>query len=384
MTIIFYNPRTKSWHHPQHEYQFGRTTITAASITSCYPFPVRKQDNRVGPLIGILTSGSTSHKVYGDFQKFSSIQFALEKRGGVSFVFTPHGVQENYIEGYILQANKWRKCSFPYPDVIYNRIPYRKDEKELTTLYAFTRFQERNLPFFNPSFFSKWEVYQIFRTNPKLHAHLLETRLLLTKQDLLDMLLTYKAVYVKSSESAKGEQLFKVERLSSEMVQIQSPSIKPIRFSTKEIWKMIDYAKQKLIIQPALIHDQYNGRKYDLRIPVHLLREKFTIGGIGVRLAALGSIVTHIPHGGEIIAVNALSRPVDHLLLEQLADECGQSLCSLGRVREFSLDIGVDQRGHYYIFEVNAKPMSFDEPHIQQQILEHLLLVFDEEAGFLE
>jgi hypothetical protein len=45
------------------------------------------------------------------------------------------------------------------------------------------------------------------------------------------------------------------------------------------------------------------------------------------------------------------------------------------------MDIGI-QNNHYYIFEINSKPMVFDEIAIKEQGLENLIRLFYELSNF--
>lgn len=382
MNQIFYDSKTECWHHYEKGRMFGKSQLKAGTEHS-FSFSIRQQNERLGPLVGILTSGTPKGKLCGDFTRFASIQTALQRQGGISFVFSPYGLQEEHIEGYVwLSEKRWYKCRFPYPDVVYNRVPYRKHEQRLETKRVIEQLTNLDIPLFNPCFFPKWESYQAFSANEALRPYLLETKLLQTEEDLWNMLHSHKEIYVKQSEAAKGKHIFFLRLLDDNLV-LQKDLQDERTQSVSHIWDFLSRQQKPYIGQRAIVSAMQNGRKYDLRIAAHALSGTFCISGIGVRLAKEGHIVTHVPHGGEIIAKEKLHRPVRYDIVKMLAEQCGQSLCSrFGRVREFSLDIGVDESGHYYIFEANSKPMVFDEPHVHTETLHNLLDVFTAEAGF--
>jgi len=382
MNQIFYDSKAECWHYHEKGRMFGKSQLTAGTEHS-FSFSIRQQDGRLGPLVGILTSGTREGKLCGDFTRFAAIQTALQKQGGISFVFSPYGLQKQHIEGYVwLSEKRWYKSRFPYPDVVYNRVPYRKHEQRLETKQAIEQITNRDIPLFNPCFFPKWESYQAFSANEALQPYLLQTKLLQREEDLWNMLHSDKEIYIKRSEGAKGKHIFLLRLIGDNLVlqkDLQGERTK----SVSHIWDFLSGQQKPHIAQRAISSDMQNGRKYDLRVAVHAIGGTFRISGIGVRVAKKGHIVTHVPHGGEIIAQEELHYPVRYDTIEMLAEQCGQSLCShFGRVREFSLDIGVDESGHYYIFEANSKPMVFDEPHIYTETLQNLLDVFTAEAGF--
>ena len=63
--------------------------------------------------------------------------------------------------------------------------------------------------------------------------------------------------------------------------------------------------------------------------------------------------------------------------------EIGQLLTEeLGYFGEFSLDAGITEKGNYVIYEVNSKPMSFDEPKIEEKRISALVDLFFRKTGF--
>ena len=75
---------------------------------------------------------------------------------------------------------------------------------------------------------------------------------------------------------------------------------------------------------------------------------------------------------------------IDEALLCNLISECGKEMSKhFGFIGEFSADIGLSKGGQLYMYELNAKPMIFDEPDIQRHGAKQLISLFDELAGFL-
>jgi hypothetical protein len=380
---LLYHTKTESWYCPESGWHLGSETVQAGAPSHSCRFFVQKKGNKLGPLIGILTSSSAEEKIYGDWKRFASIQHEFQKKGGISFIFTPQGMKEHYIEGHVLLTDqRWRKCRFPQPDAIYNRIPYRSHEVSDSCQQALAIFKEKRIPVFNPGFFSKWDVHQALQKNTVLQEHLLHTEPLYKQETLLRMLRMYQTVYVKQADAAKGKHIFRLQHAANSIL-LQPVHGEPRIMTSEEVWDFIEQQNRLLLVQPSLLHDEQEGKKYDLRILSHFLEDSFKITGIGVRIAAPGCIVTHVPNGGTITPVHQLSRPLQYKKLEYIVQECGKSLCdAFGHVREFSLDVGIDQQGNYYIFEANAKPMRFDEPEIERKALQNLILVFEQEAGF--
>lgn len=194
------------------------------------------------------------------------------------------------------------------------------------------------------------------------------------------MLSRHRKLYIKRCDGARGKHLFTLEQLQEGIIVRQNVNESPAETTIESIWDVLSHS---YVAQQAMNVDRHKNRPYDLRVLVQYLRNDFTVTGTGVRVAPKNGIATHVPNGGEIISLKELERPVHMKSIERIAKECGYTLMNtFGNVKEFSIDIGRGKDGHYFIFEVNAKPMIFDEPPIQKQAIENLLTIFEEEAGF--
>lgn len=77
-------------------------------------------------------------------------------------------------------------------------------------------------------------------------------------------------------------------------------------------------------------------------------------------------MTTHVPAGGVVISTEDLPMKTDQEIIEKLVSQCGKQLIAFyDDIGEFSADVGVTPDGKYYIFELNAKPMDFDEAPIK-------------------
>jgi hypothetical protein len=68
--------------------------------------------------------------------------------------------------------------------------------------------------------------------------------------------------------------------------------------------------------------------------------------------------------------------------LNRIAEAVGRELTKkYGLIGEFSMDIGLTSGGKPFIFEVNSKPMIFDEPDIQKKRESQLVKTFNDIAN---
>ncbi len=204
------------------------------------------------------------------------------------------------------------------------------------------------------------------------------------------MLLAYPFLYLKPIRGKAGKGIMRVSRISggrskgnSYELSIQNKTKSHIsRYSTvSELWTEIQRQinSKEYIMQQGIVLSSYKQRPFDLRVLVQKNgKGRWTITGIGARLAGKSSITTHVPRGGSIDNPVKLlnssfgtagskriireARKTALIIAKQIEKSYGYSL------GEMSMDLGVDQIGHIWFFEANSKPMKFDEPPIRKKI----------------
>lgn len=87
----------------------------------------------IGPLVGIFSSGFTgiSNKPLGERSEFFAKLLSLSKTTGcIPFVFGENVINwdEETIKGYVFDKDDWNIYEFPFPNVIYDRLPNRLTE----------------------------------------------------------------------------------------------------------------------------------------------------------------------------------------------------------------------------------------------------------------
>jgi glutathione synthase/RimK-type ligase-like ATP-grasp enzyme len=337
------------------------------------------------PLVGILTSkGKIEDTFRGDLSVFKSIQKELMRIGGLSFIFTTEGVNENDVSGYIFYETleKWGKIAFPFPDIIYNKVSSRNEEKNTPFLTLFDSYKQGNKPFFNPSFFDKWDIYQALSKSNHLLPYLPKTWIYTNMNDLLYKLNTYHSLYVKPVNGHKGKGIYKlsfdglyyfIHRKHNRMKYFHADFAHDVGTLLKE---------GQYLLQMDIHTDKIDDCKYDLRILCLYNNESHKISGIGVRKAAENSIITHVPNGGDIVSLQYVKHKYSTRHLNWLVETVGDELTKeFGFIGEFSVDVGLSPEGKPYIFEVNSKPMIFDEIDIQKKRISQLVEVFKDLAN---
>lgn len=331
--------------------------------------------------VGILAGESKRGKPFkGNVPLFIQLQKKIGELHGEAFVFPPSAVYHNEIAGYQFIRGYWVKKTFPYPDVVYNRYPYRKDEQTIDWL--FQRFAKKNVALFNRHFFHKWDVYRLLQENDHIKPHLPKTKLCHSDEDILQFLKEYHFVYIKPVEACQGNGIFTIEHQNGTFT-IRSPEMMRTAFSEKSLLKMTKpfFQSTPYIIQQGIRTDTIDGKKYDLRLYIHRFLNDYVLSGIGVRVAGEQSVTTHVPKGGKIVPFTDIQSRFDIRMLQRLCNEMGHTLTKqYGLIGEFSADLGRCENGHLYLFEVNAKPMKFDELAIAENGMNNLVTLFQQLA----
>jgi glutathione synthase/RimK-type ligase-like ATP-grasp enzyme len=332
------------------------------------------------PLVGILTSkGKKADSFCGDVSVFKAIQKELMAIGGLSFIFTTEGVHKDSISGYIYfdHHKKWGKIIFPFPDLIFNKVSSRKEETTSSFLSLYHLYTNEKKPFFNRCFFDKWDCYFTLSQSMELLPYLPETFIYSNINVLLDKLHNGYSFYMKPVNGHKGIGIYKLS-FDGEFYYIHHKANK-VRLVRSAFIQHINrlVKKQQYLIQTEIQTDKLDHCKYDLRILCIYEKDSHKISGIGVRKATKNSIITHVPNGGELVSFELIKEKCSISQLNWLAEKIGHELMeSYGFIGEFSIDIGLTPDGKPFIFEVNSKPMIFDEYQIQEKRVIQLVGLF--------
>jgi hypothetical protein len=198
---------------------------------------------------------------------------------------------------------------------------------------------------------------------------------------LADFLSKHCSLYLKPALSSRGSGIFLVRKKTAGCIEFQSHAQKKIYPSFERFWEenRTKFDSRNYIAQVEVNPALLDGKRFDFRIHAHDSLKGYRITGIGVRQSLKQSLTTHIPNGGILIPYERV-RTNDHdVFFTKLVREVGQILSKeIGYFGEFSIDAGITKTGEYVLYEVNSKPMEFDEKEIEksrvQKIIELLFL----------
>lgn len=391
---IYYDRKTKEWFSLSNkkELTFGssyqpvkvRASLPTSNILS---FPILTSENNVGPLIGILTSRDKNNSIVGNGHLFRELQKEIIKNGGISVVFTPHDIAQKNISGFIYspEKNQWFSVTCPMPHLVFNRVPFRGLENTELFEETFHFFRNQHIPFFNPCFLNKYDVYQLLSKDSILKSYIPNTILATEKTPLYHFLQKYKKVYLKPAYGAKGKGIYLICLYTDGTVKLSSLKDNYTFLDFHVFWQEWEKVlKEKVYIaQKAVTPFLYNGKRFDFRILAHYSNNNYKITGTGIRQSKKQEITTHIPNGGVLIPYDQIQTRQHDEFFAMVADRAGKLLSEeRGFFGEFSIDAGLSARGNYVIYEINSKPMRFDEQEIENRRLYMLTNLFREMAGF--
>jgi len=350
------------------------------------------------PVLAILTIDDDVQIFRGNRPNFADLIATGQQLGYTAYVVTVKHLKlgRPRVLGYtyVAKEDAWVKQYFPRPDVVYNRIPQREDERlprVRKLLVSLSRHPDIQL--FNRRFFNKWSLFRWLSRSRLTRSYIPETRRLTAPSVLSGMLKRHSMLYLKPVRGKAGMGIMSV--------RVQPEKNLPFRLLIQEekgsrtfqcatlgrLWKRVEKQSgtigEPYIAQQGIALAKVNDRPFDLRTLVQKNETgKWEVTGIGARVAGDQSITTHVPRGGYIdepekLLVSVFGSEKARRVLQNVRSA---SLVLARRIEraskhvlgEMSMDLGVDETGHVWFFEANSKPMKFDEPHIRKKSLEQI------------
>lgn len=361
----------------------GRTVYRAPVVVA-----QRNGQVTVGPIYAILAGNK---HFSGSRANFRDILHTAAERGAFVYVLPPQSVKQNdRWTGYVrVGRQRWLPLPCPRPEVVYNRIPNRALERTPQAVAAKAAFARRQVPFFNPDYFNKADIYKVIR-RVGLMQYLPDTLDGLSRDGFERLLQKHRSVYLKPSSGSVGHGIIRVDEVATGwQIQIVKGTVCQTyhRASLDDAWRVVQRRKLggQYVMQATVERIQWNGNPCDLRVLLQKHRGDWHVVGKGVRAAGLSGVTTHLPNGGSIaplteVLEHAFAADADDVngRIDEMVVQCARAIDNRygSLLGEMSMDLGVDFQGNIWFFEANAKPMKFDEPDIRRRsllgLLEHM------------
>ena len=346
-------------------------------ITDIYMFP---HENTIilGPLIGIFTSGFTSFKMkpIGErstfFAKLLSLQSSL---GVIPFIFGEKHIdwENGLVKGHFHSSHQWETHTVPLPNVIYDRLPNRRSEKKPGYKEIKSRLQkEYGIPWYNPGFFNKLDVFERLENDDQARRYLPETHPFQSFTQIDRMLSKYGQVFIKPKNGSLGMGVHQFiyngnEQSYTGRFQDKAGNNRLIKSGSFEklLQKIIPpRTLNRMLIQQGINLLTFDGKSVDFR--VHTNKDEnglWQVSAIAAKVAGDGSVTTHIHNGGEVKSLSELfDDPIKRSTMEEKLKKAAIVLSSAleanmeGYIGEIGFDFGIDSLGRVWLFEANSKP----------------------------
>ncbi|MFD0716461.1 YheC/YheD family protein [Paenibacillus sp. GCM10027626] len=348
------------------------------------------------PVLAILTIDDDVQLFRGNRSNFADLIRTGKSHNFLVYVLTVKHLnfKRKMLEGFTYDEDNdlWIRQQFPFPDLIYNRIPLREDEMQPRTRQKIAAcMRSPRVQLFNPKFFNKWSLFKWLRQSKMTRPYTPMTRRLLTQESLKVMMREFPYLYLKPISGKAGHGIMTIKVQSEKSlpyllkVQADKKSVTYNCATLQQLWQRIkkESGGERYIAQQGIRLAAFNDRRFDLRALVQKNKSgQWDLSGLGARVAGSLSITTHVPRGGSIedpqkLLVSAFGQDEARRLLGKTRSAALMIAKQIERgsghkLAEMSMDLGVDRTGGIWFFEANAKPMKFDEPEIRKTSLDRI------------
>ncbi|NPC92056.1 YheC/YheD family protein [Bacillus sp. WMMC1349] len=322
----------------------------------------------IGPLIGIFTAGFTKSEVEpvkGRSLFFAKLLMMDLPLGGFCYLFGAHHIQweDGSVKGLIFRKNSWEQITVPLPNVVYDRLPNRQAENaDFLQKTKIRLINEYQIPWFNPRFFNKWELYQALQQNDSTACLLPYSVLEPSAKTIETMIDQYQMIYLKPVDGSLGQGIVQLSKQTTNKIVAKSKEGQHI-FSSATAF-LDQYKQMDYLAQQGIERMRVDGQPADFRVHTNKNRNgNWTVTAIAVKIAKTGGCTTHMSSGGIVKTLSQINcHPQERLLILQKLTKTALLISRVldqkitGLIGEIGIDLGIDLAGHVWMFEANSRP----------------------------
>lgn len=337
---------------------------------------VEANELRLGPLLGILVSKANFSlaEPFDSYTLFVQEAFeAAQSCHAFCYVTTLDHIQlkENQVRGWIFKNGVWKEYLLPLPNVFYNRLSNRLQERSGKDYEVLQTIKDSGVALFNERFLDKWDVYQILSIT-NVNRYLPTTIQYSNPKSLIRMLKSHAIVYLKPIHGSEGRGIMRVLRSSQGYTLDQTTVNGYQRNQYKNAKELVKYLTPKLrkksyLIQQGIQLVEWQGAKIDFRALLQKNRSgQWKVLSLLARLGNPNTFVSNLAQGGKLEGAVSLMKQLKGAYsslpsvkeMKAAALEIANSLDSglEGNYGELGIDLGVDPAGRIWLIEVNSKP----------------------------
>lgn len=258
----------------------------------------------------------------------------------------------------------------PLPDVVYNRVATRSQERSAAVRAAKAVLNGNHIPYFNERFFDKREVLSALQGDVHTAGLLPPTLLDPDLDGVRSLLETGNAVYLKPQSGSYGEGICRIERIGTGYrMSRRCGDITVVNgFDTLRACLVATRSHMRRtahVAQQAVALRRYAGAPTDFRLHVQRAEDDWEVVAIGAKVARSGGLTTHVRAGGRVEAGDVVLRDWfgagASSMRERMEDAArciAVRLCACldPGLAELGIDMGIAEDGRFGVFEANAKP----------------------------
>ncbi|ARU61971.1 alpha-L-glutamate ligase [Tumebacillus avium] len=309
-------------------------------------------------LVGFLHTRKDPRKIL----KLYAFAAAAKAEGVEFFYFTAGRVNlnERTIRGLVLENGSWVEQNFPFPDVVYNdSSPSGPGEEVIDELREIIPFTARSVG-------DKMTVYERIEEGRRFDQYLIPSLEVRDPQEVLRYLKKHEMVIFKPVWGHQGIGVVRLEKKDGDYTCLEKGV--SVTYNKQELSQFLQERLDEVVhlVQPFIITKTRAGQAYDFRLHVQKNGSgDWVITSIYPRVAPSGSIIANLSSGGYAAILRSF---LEHEFAEQAYDiQRDLEQFALGMAAhmdeiydesfdELGIDVGLDEKGKIWLFEVNWKP----------------------------
>ncbi|AFL99415.1 hypothetical protein Desde_0982 [Desulfitobacterium dehalogenans ATCC 51507] len=346
----------------------------------------------LGPFVGVFISQNKVERL--NCGNWDSVYWRLQnwgaENGGLVYFFTFSDIdwEQRKIKGYYWDKDKvWTPCTYPMPEVIYDRC-FGTNSREISrTLREMIVNKGLSIRVFNQAVkIAKRETYEHLVKYPGIKKHI-PPFMPYTPENLTQMIHQAKSIYIKPVDLYKGKGIVKVTKKNSNFViefQGEESNEKIVCPNWENLLKKLtqillpDY---EYVLQESIQLATFLGNRFDVRVMLQKKDSAWMVSALNARIAPVESIITSPRSGGKVFRLRdvlALSFPLkeDQILqdIKRLSESIGYKMeDKYGYLGELGIDLGIDVNGKVWVIEVNGRPLKVSFNYMKDKAISKVI-----------
>lgn len=270
----------------------------------------------------------------------------------------------NKVKGEIYTQNGWITKTAKLPKLI-NNMPFRSEKSRKSDLYKYL-CDNTTMLFYG--FGSKEYVENLFRKNNIYLELLIPSHNLSSFEHLQNFLNRYKSIVLKPKSGKMGQGISFIEKTVENKYTYLKENMTYL-LTNDELNVLIKntYADSNYLVQKYIKSKTPNNLPFDIR--VHFEKNgkgKWNRAQTYARVGITNKVVSNIAKGGSVVRAGLFLRSIygeekGRKLINSLKKSIRGLPYELERlydfnVSTFAIDLGLDEDGKFYMFEINSFP----------------------------